>query len=62
MTKTLATQAASFTAAALLTLAMFSGTSAIAGHTYRNASVAQLQSQDVTVAAVQRVTIVGRRA
>ena len=61
MTKTLTARAASFTAAALLTLAMFAGTSAIAGHTYRAASIAQLQSQDVTVA-VQHVTVVGHRA
>jgi hypothetical protein len=60
MTKTFASQAASLVAAALFTLAIFSGTSAIAGHAYRDASIAQLKSQDVTVA-VQHVTIVGRR-
>ena len=61
MSKSFAPQAASLTAAALLTLAMFSGMSAIAGHAYRDASIAQLQSPAVTVA-VQHVTVVGHRA
>jgi hypothetical protein len=61
MSSTFATQAASLAAAALLTLAMFSGVSSIAGHAYRDASIAQLQSAAVTVA-VQRVTVVGHRA
>jgi hypothetical protein len=61
MTKTFAAQAASFAAAALLTAATFSATASIAGHTYRAASVAQLQSQATSVAAVQCVTIVGHR-
>ena len=46
---------------ALVTVATFLGTSALAGHTYRAASVAQLQSQPATVATTQRVTIVGHR-
>jgi hypothetical protein len=61
MTKTFAAQAASFAAAALLTVVTFSATAAIAGHSYRAASHAQLQSQPATVAATQYVTIVGRR-
>jgi len=61
MTKTYAAQAASFAAAALLTVATFSATASIAGHTYRAASVAQLQSQPTAVAATQYVTVVGRR-
>jgi len=61
MTKTFAAQAASFAAAALLTVATFSATASIAGHTYRAASVAQLQSQPTAVAATQYVTVVGRR-
>jgi hypothetical protein len=61
MTKTFAHQAASFAAAALLTVATFSATGAIAGQTYHAASIAQLQSQPTAVAAVQHVTIVGHR-
>jgi hypothetical protein len=61
MTKTFAAQAASLAAAALLTVATFAATASIAGHTYRAASVTQLQSQPTTVAAVQHVTVVGHR-
>jgi len=61
MTSSFATQAASFAAAVVLTVATFTGTGAIAGHTYRAASVAQLQSLPTAVAATQRVTIVGHR-
>jgi hypothetical protein len=62
MTKTFAPQAAAFAAAALLTLAVFSGTSALAGHEYRAAMVAQAQTQTQDVAiAVQRVTVIGHR-
>ena len=61
MTKTFAAQAASLVAAALLTVGTFSATAAIAGHTYRAASIAQLQSQPTAVAATQYVTVVGRR-
>jgi hypothetical protein len=60
-TQTTAAQATAFAAAALVTVATFLGTSALAGHTYRAASVAQLQSQPATVATTQRVTIVGHR-
>ena len=56
-----AAQAASFAAAALLTVATFSGAASIAGHTYREASVAQLKSQPTAVAATQYVTVVGHR-
>jgi hypothetical protein len=61
MTKTFATQAASFTAAMLLTAATVAGTGSIAGHCYRAAAFAQLQSQPTAVAAVQHVTVVGHR-
>ena len=61
MTRTFAAQAASFAAAAILTVATFSATAGIAGHTYRAASIAQLQAQPAAVAATQYVTIVGRR-
>jgi hypothetical protein len=61
MTTSFAAQAASFAAAAVLTVATFSGAGAIAGQTYRSASVAQLQSSPATVAATQTVTIVGHR-
>jgi len=60
MTKTFTAQAASFAAAALFTLALFSGTSALAGHEYHAAMLAQAQMQDVAVA-VQHVTVVGHR-
>jgi hypothetical protein len=60
MTKTFAPQAAAFAVAALLTLAVFSGASALAGHEYRAAMVAQAQTQDVAIA-VQRVTVIGHR-
>jgi hypothetical protein len=62
MTKTLAAQAASFAAAALLTVATVAGTGSIAGHCYRAAAFAQLQSQQTAVAAVQHVTVVGHRS
>ena len=61
MTRTFVTQAASFAAAAVLTVATFSATASIAGHTYRAASTAQLQAQPAAVAATQFVTIVGHR-
>ena len=61
MTKTFAAQAASFAAAVLVTVGTVSATGAIAGHCYRAASFAQLQSQPTAVAATQHVTIVGRR-
>jgi hypothetical protein len=61
MTKTFAAQAASFAAAALLTVAMVAGTGSIAGHCYRASAFAQLQSQPTAVAAVQHVTVVGHR-
>ena len=61
MTKTFAAQAASFAAAALLTVATFSATDAIAGHAYRAASVVQLQAQPAAVATTQYVTVVGHR-
>ena len=64
MTKTFAPQAVSFVAAALFTLALFSGTSALAGHEYDAAMVAQQQQQEVQVvaAAVQHVTVIGHRS
>ena len=62
MTSSFATQALSFAAATLLTVATFAGTGAIAGQTYRAASVAQLQSAATTVAATQQVIVAGRRA
>ena len=62
MTSTIVAQAASIAAAALFTLAVFSGADALAGHQYRYASSAQAQSQVQQAAvAVQRVTIVGHR-
>jgi len=62
MTKTFATQAVSLAAAALFTLALFSGTSALAGHEYDVALVAQQQQQAQAVAVeVQHVTVIGHR-
>jgi len=61
MTRQIAAQAASFAAAALLTFGTFAVNGALAGHTYRAASVAQLQAQPAAVAATQFVTVVGRR-
>jgi len=62
MTKTFTTQAVALAAAALFTLALFSGTSALAGHEYDAAMVAQQQQQVQEVAVeVQRVTVIGHR-
>jgi hypothetical protein len=58
-TKTFTAQAASFAAAALLTVGMFAANSALAAHEYRAASIAQVQTQQMV--AVQHVTIVGHR-
>ena len=57
----IATHAASLAAAALLTFGTFAANGALAGHTYRAASTAQLQAQPATVAATQFVTVVGHR-
>ena len=62
MTRVLIIQASSIAAAALMTFATFVGAGAIASDAYRVASMAQLQAQATAVAAVQRVTVVGRRS
>ena len=62
MTRIFVVQVASFAAAVAMTFATFVGAGAIAGDAYRVASMAQLQSQATAVAAVQRVTVVGRRS
>jgi len=55
-------QAASFFAAALMTLALFSGTGAAAGHQARQAAATQAdRDAPVMVAATQQVTIIGHR-
>ena len=61
MTATFAYRTASLAAAVVMTLALFSGTSALAGHEAHAAMIAQAQMQDAAVA-VQHVTIVGHRA
>jgi len=62
MTRILIIQAGSIAAAALMTFVTFVGAGAIARDAYRVASMAQLQSQATAVAAVQHVTVVGRRS
>ena len=63
MNKTFTYRTASLAAAALLTLAVFTGTSALAGHEYRAAMIAQAQAPDAVVAvAVQHVTVIGHRS
>ena len=59
--KTFTTQVAFFAAAALVTLATFSGTGALAGHEYRAAVVAQQQQSQEVAVAVQHVTVIGHR-
>jgi hypothetical protein len=61
MTRIFVVQLASFAAAVVMTFATFVGAGAIAGDAYRMASMAQLQSQAGSVAAVQHVIVVGHR-
>jgi len=56
MTATFASQAAKLALAALVTLGLFAGTNALAGHQYRVAAAAQ-----PTTVAVQHVTVIGHR-
>jgi hypothetical protein len=56
----IALQVAAFAAAALLTLGTVSGMNRVALNAYRAASIETLQS--TPMAAVQQVTVVGRRA
>ena len=56
MNARIAAHAAKLTLAALVTLGLFAGTNALAGHQYRVAAAGQ-----ATQVAVQHVTIIGHR-
>ena len=60
MSKTFTSQAAAFAAATLITLGLFSGTDAIAGHQARLVS-GEEGTAAMQVAQVQYVTIAGHR-